>query len=133
MKKDKRIYWVTTGLVALGMLLSAFQYFKDGAMAEAYKHLGFPDFLRVEIGIAKIIGAMVLLVPSLPSKVKEWAYAGFGILFFSAALTHFLLKDPTERVVTPLVFLLVLAVSNAYYSKLEKQNAQNALEPVKTK
>ena len=133
MKKDKIIYWVTTGLVAVGMLFSAYQYFKDGAMAEAYKHLGFPDFLRVEIGIAKIIGAIVLLVPFFPSKVKEWAYAGFGILFFSAALTHFLLKDPTERVVTPLVFLLMLAVSNVYYSKLVKQNAHNILEPARSR
>ena len=132
MKKDKVIYWLTTGLVAVGMLVSAVQYFKDGAMAEAYKHLGFPDFLRVEIGIAKIIGAIVLLAPFLPAKMKEWAYAGFGILFFSAALTHFLLKDPTERVVTPLVFLLVLAVSNAYYSKLAKQNVHNILEPVRS-
>jgi VIT1/CCC1 family predicted Fe2+/Mn2+ transporter len=133
MKKDKVIYWLTTGLVTIGMLFSAVQYFKDEAMAEAYKHLGFPDFLRVEIGIAKIIGAIVLLEPSFLSKVKEWAYAGFGILFFSAVLAHFLLKDPTERVVTPLVFLLMLAVSNVYYSKLAKQNAHNILEPVRSK
>lgn len=119
MKRNNIIYWITTCLVAIGMLLSAYQYFKDGTMAEAYKHLGFPDFLRVEIGVAKIIGAIVLLVPALPNKIKEWAYAGFGILFFSASLTHFLLNDPTERIVTPLIFLALLAVSNIYFSKIK--------------
>lgn len=119
MKKDKIIYWVTTGLVAIGMLLSAYQYFNGNYMPDAYKKMGFPDFLRVEIGIAKIIGAIVLLVPVLPNKIKEWAYAGFGILFFSASLTHFLLNDSTERIVTPLVFLTLLAVSNIYYSKIK--------------
>lgn len=82
MKKDKIIYWVTTGLVSVGMLLSAYQYFKDGTMAEAYKQLGFPDFLRVEIGLAKIIGAIVLLVDALPNKIKEWAYADSVYYFF---------------------------------------------------
>ncbi|WP_281225638.1 DoxX family protein [Flavobacterium aquiphilum] len=122
MKKDKIIYWLSTALVTVGMLLSAYQYFNGTYMAEAYKQMGYPDFLRVEIGIAKIIGAIVLLLPVLPSKIKEWAYAGFGILFFSAALTHFLLKDPTERIITPLVFLMLLIVSNIYYSKVSTKN-----------
>lgn len=119
MKKDKIIYWATTSLVAVGMLLSAYQYFKGDTMAEAYKQMGFPDFLRVEIGIAKIVGSVVLLIISIPTKIKEWAYAGFGILFFSASLTHFLLNDSTERIITPLVFLLLLVVSNIYYSKIK--------------
>lgn len=119
MKRNNIIYWITTCLVAVGMLLSAFQYFKDDTMAEAYKHLGFPDFLRIEIGIAKIIGAIVLLVPTQLSKIKEWAYAGFGILFISASLTHFLLNDPTERITTPIVFLILLITSNIYYSKIK--------------
>jgi hypothetical protein len=122
MKKYKIIYWVTTSLVAIGMLLSAYQYFNGTYMAEAYKQMGYPDFLRVEIGIAKIIGAIVLLLPALPSKIKEWAYVGFGILFFSATLTHFLLKDPTERIITPFVFLVLLIVSNIYYSKVNTIN-----------
>lgn len=122
MKRIKIIYWATTGLVTVGMLFSAYQYFDGTQMAEAYKHLGFPDFLRVEIGIAKIIGAMVLLVPLNLPKIKEWAYAGFGILFFSAALTHYILGDPTERVITPTVFLILLIVSNIYHTKNQNLN-----------
>lgn len=52
MKTTKIIYWASTGFVAVGMLLSAYQYFHGTSMVEAYKHLGYPDFLRIEIGIA---------------------------------------------------------------------------------
>ncbi len=117
MKRDKIIYWTTTGLVAIGMLLSAYQYFSGPAMAEAFKQMGFPDFLRVEIGIAKIIGSIVLILPIFPNKVKEWAYAGFGILFFSATLTHFLLQDGFERKATAVVFLVLIIISNFYFSR----------------
>lgn len=116
MKRDKIIYWTTTGLVAIGMLLSAYQYFSGPAMAEAFKQMGFPDFLRVEIGIAKIIGSIVLILPLFPNKVKEWAYAGFGILFFSATLTHFL-NDGFERKATAVFFLILIIISNFYFSK----------------
>lgn len=117
MKRDKIIYWTTTGLISFGMLFSAYQYFTTQEMVNAYKHMGYPDFLRVEIGAAKIVGTLVLLLPFFSVKIKEWAYAGFGILFFSASLTHYLLNDPTERIITPLVFLFLLVLSNIFYPK----------------
>ncbi|KQT26065.1 hypothetical protein ASG22_05145 [Chryseobacterium sp. Leaf405] len=125
MKRDKIIYWVTTGLVATGMLLSAYQYFSGPLMAEAFKQMGYPDFLRVEIGIAKIIGSIVLILPQFPNKIKEWAYAGFGILFFSATLTHFLLNDGLERKVTAIVFLILIIISNLYFSKTHYDKNEN--------
>lgn len=117
MKTNKIIYWATTGLLSAVMLMNAYLYFTDPKMVEAFKHLGFPDFFRVELAIAKIIGIIVLLVPVFSSKIKEWAYAGFGITFISAALAHYLLNDPTERIIIPLVFLALLIISNTYYSK----------------
>ena len=80
MKKDKIIYWVSTGLISAMMLFSAYAYFTSSQISEAFKHLGFPDFFRVELGSAKLLGALVLLIPQIPVKIKEWAYAGFGIV-----------------------------------------------------
>lgn len=117
MKSNKIIYWATTGLIGAAMLMNAYLYFTDPKMAEAFRHLGFPDFFRVELGIAKIIGVIVLLVSIFSSRLKEWAYAGFGIAFMSAALAHYLAHDPAANIAMPLIFLVLLIISNIYYSK----------------
>jgi hypothetical protein len=117
MKKNQIIYWVTTGLVGLMMAFSASQYFTNPQMMEAFKHLGFPDYFRVELGALKFIGALVLLVPQVPARIKEWAYAGFGIVLISAAYSHFSIGDAMSAVVTPLVVFGVLCVSYVYFHK----------------
>ena len=118
MKKDKIIYWVSTGVIGAMMLFSGYSYFTNPQIVEGFKHMGFPDFFRVELGIAKIIGALVLLIPQIPTKIKEWAYAGFIITFVSASIAHINAVDPTPNAITPLVMLAVLLVSNFYLSKV---------------
>jgi len=122
MKKDKIIYWATTGLFSALMFMNAYMYFTAPKMIEGFRHLGFTDFFRKELAIAKIIGAIVLLVPAFPSKIKEWAYAGFGITFIAAALAHYAANDPTTNIVMPLFFLVFLFVSNFYFSKTTNNN-----------
>ena len=59
MKKLKITYWITTVLFSVMMLFSATMYFTSPEMAQTFEHLGFPDYFRVELGIAKIIGVPV--------------------------------------------------------------------------
>lgn len=120
MKKDKIIYWVSTGLIGAMMTFSGYAYFTNPQIADSFKHIGFPNFFRVELGTAKIIGALVLLIPQIPTKIKEWAYAGFIITFISAAIAHINIGDPTSAIITPLVMLAILLVSNFYLSKVNK-------------
>ncbi|TGN11195.1 DoxX family protein [Leptospira ilyithenensis] len=76
------------------MLFSASGYFANPQVAKGFKHLGFPDYFRVELAIAKIFGAIVLVIPQISGRIKEWAYAGPGITFISAANAHFQSSDP---------------------------------------
>lgn len=117
MKKTKITYWTSTGLLSLMMVFSAVQYFTNPEIATNFQKIGFPDFFRIELGIAKIIGALVLIIPAIPAKFKEWAYAGFAITFISAAIAHISSGDPTANTIAPLVFLVVLIVSNIYYNR----------------
>jgi cobalamin synthase len=119
MKKNKIIYWTTTVIVSSMMLFSAVQYLTNPQMGQAFKHLGFSDNFRVELAIAKIIGAVVLLIPAIPARIKEWAYAGFAIVFLSASIAHFTSGDTPGMVITPFFFLVILAVSNVYLHKLK--------------
>jgi DoxX-like family len=120
MKKNKIIYTLTTGVISLMMLFSAYQYLNSPQIKDAFIHLGFPGYFRIELALAKIAGVAVLLIPQIPSRIKEWAYAGFGITFVSAFIAHFSSGDPVANILTPLVFLVILIVSNVYFHKVNK-------------
>lgn len=117
MKKNNLIFWISTGLVSLMMVFSAYSYLTNDAIKAAFIHLGFPSYFRVELAVAKIIGAVVLLLPVIPDRIKQFAYAGFGIVFISAAVAHGSSGDPVNIVIMPVIFLLVLSVSWIYNEK----------------
>ena len=118
MKTWKITYWITTGLVSLGMVISFFNYLFNPVMVEGYAHIGFPDWFRVELGIAKLLGALALIIPAVPERVKEWAYAAFFINFFSAFLAHYFAGDPLVNQLSPLVVLALLVISYMSREKL---------------
>jgi hypothetical protein len=103
-------YWGTTGLVAIVPLLAAFAYLTAAPQAvENFRHVGYPQQLRVLLGIAKLAGAIVLLLPRLPT-LKEWAYAGFTFMWISASAAHYLAGD-RPLFLLPLALIGALAVS----------------------
>jgi hypothetical protein len=117
MKTLKITYWVTTSLVAAGMLASFFNYMFNPVMKIGYAHIGFPDWFRVELGIAKLLGAIALTVPKVPNRLKEWAYFGFFVNFFSAIIAHYAVNDPMINMIAPLVILILLIISYITYQK----------------
>lgn len=88
-------YWIVTVLLCLQLGFTAYAQLALPQVAEAFRHLGFPDYFRVELAIAKLIAVIVLLVPA-PARLKEWAYAGFAITLVSALIAHFAVGDPPE-------------------------------------
>jgi len=102
------------------MLFNAAQYLFNPQLVKDFMHLGFPDYFRIELAFAKTIGAMVLIIPKIPIRIKEWAYAGFAITFISATTAHYSSGDAIGYVIFPLVFLLILVLSNIYLHKLNK-------------
>lgn len=125
-KKDKVIYWIATGLVCGVMVYSAVNFnLKNplGPMKDAFKHLGYPDYFRIELTTAKVLGVLALLWPGLPKKVREFAYAGFATTLASAAIAHFSVGDAWYFVVDPLVFLAALVTSYVYFEKRNRLEA----------
>ncbi len=118
MKSTKITYYVTTGLISLAMAFSAFAYLSNPALKEAFLHLGFPDYFRIELGIAKGLAAVALWLPF--RLAKEVAYIGLSISFISAFIAHVVVGDPTFTIVYPLIILAILVVSYITYRKLPK-------------
>jgi hypothetical protein len=89
----KIAYWASTGLVTVVALLAAVNYLIAAPQAiENFQHVGYPQQLRVLLGLAKLAGAIVLLVPRQPT-LKEWAYAGFTFTWIAAIVAHYLAGD----------------------------------------
>jgi hypothetical protein len=119
MKVIKIIYWTSTVIIALMMSYSAYTYLTKPEIKEAFHHLGFADYFRIELAVAKLIGAVLLLLP-VPDSVKEWTYAGFAITFISAFIAHTASGDPLSYRIMPLVFLCLLIVSYTCYNRTRK-------------
>jgi DoxX-like family len=81
-------YWIFTGLFALQMGFTAYAHLALPQAAQVFGRLGFPDYFRIELSVAKLVGLVVLLVPMVPGVIKEWAYAGFAIVLGSAVIAH---------------------------------------------
>jgi DoxX-like family len=89
------VYWIATALFCLQMSFTAYAQLSLPQVAEAFTHLGFPDYFRVELSWAKLLGVMLLLAP-VPARLKEWAYAGFAINLGSALIAHLSVGDGPE-------------------------------------
>lgn len=114
----KIIYWTVTIIVSALMIFSGIAYFSNPEVAEGFSKMGFQDYFRVELAIAKLIGAVVLLLPMIPKNVREWTFAGFAITFVSAFIAHLSMGDPLTVSIFPIIVLGLLAVSQRYYYKL---------------
>jgi hypothetical protein len=89
------VYWVITSLFCLQMSFTAYAQLRLPQVAEAFVHFGFPDYFRVELSWAKLLGVALLLAP-VPARLKEWAYAGFAINLASALIAHFSVGDSPD-------------------------------------
>ncbi len=117
MKTIKITYWISSAIVALMMTFSAYAYLTVPAIKDNFTQIGFPSFFRVELAIAKMLGAVLLLLP-VATRVKEWVYAGFGITFISAFIAHSAAGDPVSVKLGPIIFLALLLVSYFSYHRM---------------
>ena len=118
MKTTKIIYWVTTSIICL---FASSAIFMNSEMAiEGTKHVGIPRWLGLEISIGQLIGLVLLIVPAVPARIKEWAYVGFGILYISAVVAHIAIGDPINNTVMAIVFFGLLLASYTSFHKLQK-------------
>jgi DoxX-like family len=88
-------FWAVTALFCLQIGFTAYAQLSLPQVAEAFTRLGFPDYFRVELAWAKLLGVVLLLAPA-PARLKEWAYAGFAITLGSALLSHLAVGDGPE-------------------------------------
>jgi DoxX-like family len=93
------------------MLLFALSYFTGNEqVVSGFSKAGYPQHLRIVLGIAKPAAAIILLLPGF-ALLKEWAYAGAAFTWAMAFLAHYSAGDGVQVWSIPLVLLALLIVS----------------------
>lgn len=122
MKKTNLIFWVATGAIFLFQGVMPALTSQSELAKEGIRSLGYPDYFGVMLTVFKVLGAIVLIMPKAPARLKEWAYAGFAFDFIAAFVSHWAVNGLNSLSFFPLIVLGVLAVSYVYY---HKRNAEN--------
>ncbi len=113
-------FWVFTALFCLEMSFTAYyELLILPQAAQAFTRLGFPaDYFRVELSWAKVAGVVALLVPAVPARLKEWAYAGFAINLASALIAHFSISDRPLAFVASTITSVLWGFSYVFWRRL---------------
>ncbi len=119
MKQTKLIYWISTSLIfimegVMPALTSQTELAKQGI-----SHLGYPVYFGNALVIFKVLGAIALMIPQVPKRVKEFAYAGFVFDFVFASISHFAVDGMNFQSFFPLIFLAILVGSYGSYQKMQ--------------
>src|SRR5882762_8480565 len=111
MKGRNIAYWITTGLTAAAFAFGGIVDIGRGPqVVEGMKHLGYPLYFAVILGVWKVLGAVAIVAPRLPL-LKEWAYAGMFFDLTGAAASHAFSGDGAANIITPLVVLVFVVAS----------------------
>ena len=94
MKKDKIIYWSATTLIVLFEGLMPALTSQTELAKEGIRHLGYPEYFGNALVVFKVLGVLALIVPQIPIRLKEWAYAGlaFDFIFRNNLSSFFQMK-----------------------------------------
>jgi len=106
----KIAYWGSTGIVALLLLFSLSYLTGSEQVVSGFAKAGYPQHLRIVLGLAKPAAAIVLLIPGF-ALLKEWAYAGVTFAWIMASISAYSSGEGPQVWCFPLLLLVLLAVS----------------------
>lgn len=116
----KTIYYVTTIIIALlvGIVGGIVDILQTKPVIESSTALGYPLYFFTLLGVFKIIGGSVLLLPQQFSRIKDFAYFGFAIDFIFASFSHYSIDDNMIKIAIPIILLFILFISYILQNKV---------------
>ena len=87
-ENEKFIFWTATTIIALFEGVMPALTSQTELAKEGIRHLGYPEYFGNALVVFKILGVLALVIPQIPKRVKEWAYAGFAFDFIFASISH---------------------------------------------
>jgi cytochrome b subunit of formate dehydrogenase len=124
MNKNKLIFRITTGLLALMYLGGGSRYFLEfQEMSDIFATLQFPRWLHPLLGVTKFMAVISLLtilfnVKANPKWLKEWTYAGIFFNGTLALIAHLMIGEPFELSVPAIMVVVLVVTSRVFWGKL---------------
>lgn len=118
MKKEKILFWVTTSIIFIFEGVMPALTSQSMMAIEGFTHLGYPVYFVMMLTVFKVVGSLVLIIPKVPARIKEWAYVGFGFDFVCAFLSICIVDGFVGIALVPLLAFVVLAISYVNYHKI---------------
>ena len=106
----KIAYWGSTAIAAASLLMAATYLTGSEQVVSGFAKAGYPQHLRIVLGIVKPIAGIVLLLPGL-ALLKEWAYAGVTFAWVMAFISAYTSGEKPQTWILPIVLLVLGAVS----------------------
>lgn len=120
-KTNKIIYWLATGLLAIGMLQSGiFSIMRTKEWLDLVTGLGYPAYFLTLIGIWKILGVIVIVIPGF-KLFKEWAYAGFFFAMTGALISHMAMGDYALKAIAGPSFQILFIILSWYLRAADRK------------
>lgn len=118
MKKAKIVFWITTTLIFLFEgVMPALTGHSEMAI-QGITSLGYPVYFVTIITVFKVLGSLALIIPKVPARVKEWAYAGFMIDFICAFISLSVVTGFGVALLVPVVAAILLVLSYVNFHKM---------------
>ena len=122
MKKYKIMFWISTGIIFLMEGVLVLLTSQSEMSIQGITSLGYPLYFVTLLAVFKVLGSFALIIPQVPARIKEWAYAGFGIDFVCAFVSIVAVFGFGIMVLMPVLFMILLVMSYVSYHKLKQNN-----------
>jgi hypothetical protein len=118
MKRDKIIYYITTGLLSALMLYSVSMYFfKHEDVSVMFTKFGYPTYIIYPYAVLKLLGLFAIWISSF-KVIKEWAYSGFFFAFILAFFAHYMIGDGEQG--GAMIAIVLLIISYIFQKRINK-------------
>jgi hypothetical protein len=118
MKATRFTYWITTIFLFLTQGIMPILTVNSPESQDAMAQLGYPYYFPLMLAVFKLIGGILLVIPVIPARIKEWAYAGFAFDFVAALVSLWVTAGFSSVILFPVIALVILMVSYFSYHKL---------------
>lgn len=123
MKRQKIIFWIATAIIFFWCGVMTVVFFGSEEQKAGMEHYGYPPYFAPMVNVFSILGSLVLVLPFVPARVKEWAYFGFALNFIGAAVSNWAVDGFGFQVVFPLLFFIPWGVSYFLFHNMKAEKS----------
>ncbi|MCW3074655.1 MAG: hypothetical protein JWP69_1724 [Flaviaesturariibacter sp.] len=108
LKHKKIVFWTITVLISAFFILSGYmEITKNPATYPKTIRMGYPPYFITTLGLAKLIGSAVFLVPMF-RRLREWVFAAFTIDVIFAFVSGYTIQSYADCIKAVVVFIILM-------------------------